>query len=127
MSLTEEDVKEGKGFAIVPRGIQRMPWYGKSATIVWLHLRLNARYKPDILAGVELKEGEWLGSIQQICNATGLTVKTVRHAVDLLKEDGEIKARVVDSDLGKRTVFTLCSWACMKQKEKGQPVLPLAK
>lgn len=126
MTFAEEDVKK-YGFVAVPKCIQSAPWYGKPAMIVWLHLYMNATYIPKTLAGVDLVTGEMLGSVQQIATATGLTVKTVRNAIETLKAAGDIEARTASSTAGIRTVFKVCGYACIARKQEGQKGLPLAK
>ncbi len=123
MTFTAEDVKE-YGFVIVPKCIQRASWYGKYATVVWLHIYANARYQACELSGVYLAEGEYLGSVQQIATGTGLTVKAVRYAIDLLKAAGDIETRKAKSTAGIRTVYTVCGYACIAEKRKGQEGLP---
>lgn len=126
MTFTSESVGM-YGFALVPKCVQAAPWYGKPAMIVWLHVHLNARYTAGKLSGVDLAPGEMLGSVQQIATATGLTVKTVRHAIETLKDVGDLETRKVASTAGIRTVFTVCGYACIACSKKGQDGLPLAK
>lgn len=126
MTFTAEEVRK-YGYVTVPKCIQKAPWYGTKAETVWLFLRMNARYQAGIISGIELAEGEWLGSVQQICEQTNLTPKAVRYAVEQLKKDGELSTRTENSKAGLRTVFTLCTWACITAKKQGQAGLPLAK
>ncbi len=126
MTFTAENVNL-YGFVPVPKCIQAAPWYGKPAMIVWLHVYVNVRYTAGKLSGVDLAEGEMLGSVQQIATATGLTVKTVRVAIETLKAAGDITTRTAASTAGIRTVFTVCGYACIARKQQGQEGLPLAK
>lgn len=66
-------------------------WYSDPKTVtVWLYLLLRANWKPNKWRGIEIGRGQTLETYPKIAKATGLSVRSVRTAVNHLKSTGEL-------------------------------------
>lgn len=100
------------GWFAVKRGITSHPIFHKrpDRAFVWLWMLETAAYQDTRQdAGgkpVEVKRGQLLTSYRQIEAATGVSIKTVRGLIDLLKAE-----RAIDIDLGTgRMMITVCNY-----------------
>lgn len=100
------------GWFAVKRGITSHPIFHKrpDRAFVWLWMLETAAYKDTRQDAngkpVEVKRGQLLTSYRQIEAATGVSVKTVRGLIDLLKAE-----RAIGIDLGTgRMLITICNY-----------------
>lgn len=79
------------GFIVVHRKMLEWEWYSDPKTVtVWLYLLLRANWKPNKWRGIEIGRGQTLETYPKIAKATGLSVRSVRTAVNHLKSTGEL-------------------------------------
>lgn len=60
---------------------------------LWEYIRLRANYEPSRFRGMEIGRGEFLESLSMIALRTGLSVKSVRTALEHLKNTGEVACK----------------------------------
>lgn len=60
---------------------------------LWEYIRLRVNYEPSRFRGMEIRRGEMLESLPVIAANTGLSVKSVRTALEHLKRTGEIETK----------------------------------
>lgn len=82
------------GFIVLHRQILDWEWYSDTKTfVVFLYLLLKANWKPNRWKGIEIDRGQTLETIAGISKATGLSVQSVRTALEHLKSTKEITTR----------------------------------
>ena len=73
------------------RNITSWGWYKDEKTFkLWIHLLLSANIKDHTFMGVEIHRGELATSYKSLAIETGLSVKSVRTALEHLKATGEV-------------------------------------
>ena len=79
------------GYIRIYRKMTEWEWYKDYKTlVVFLHLLLLANWKPGRFMGHEVPVGACVTSIRHLADSTGLSVKSVRTALDHLKNTNEI-------------------------------------
>lgn len=69
-------------------------WYTDEHTkTLFIHCLLKANWKKGSFKGVTVKRGEFITSLQNLANETGLTIKQIRVALKHLEFTGEIKVK----------------------------------
>ena len=92
--------------------------YKDSNTVhVFLHLLIFAVGNDMDCHGKALKAGQYITSIRQIAESTGLTVKQVRRCISVLKESGEISAETINHEY---TVYTVLNYAQYQGEKRGK-------
>lgn len=79
------------GFIVLHRKLLEWEWFDDPKTaMVWLYLLLRANWKPNKWRGIEIGRGQTLETYPKIAKATGLSVRSVRTAINHLKSTGEL-------------------------------------
>lgn len=60
---------------------------------LWEYIRLRVNYEPSRFRGIEIRRGEMLESLPTIAKNTGLSIKSVRTALNHLKSTGEVACK----------------------------------
>lgn len=95
------------GYIKIHRKIIEWEWYSDPNTkIIFLHLLLNANFRPVKYCGVELKAGELIVTLPELAGTLQLTVQNVRTALNHLKSTGEITVRTTN----RFSVVTIEKW-----------------
>ena len=74
---------------------------------LWIHILLEANWKPAEWHGVIYEEGTFPTSVEKLSVATGLSTRSVRTCLEKLKKSGEI----VIETTNKGTKITVVKWA----------------
>ena len=91
-------------------------WYGDTVTTrVFLHILLNAQYKPSRYKGHDIGAGECVFGRKKWAKDLGLTEQQVRTAINHLKSTNEITIRATN----KFSVITVEKWAFWQIEEGG--------
>lgn len=82
------------GFIVLHRKLLEWEWFADPKTlVVWIYLLFRANWKPNRWKGIEIGRGETLETIAGISRATGLSVRSVRTALDHLKSTNEVTTK----------------------------------
>ncbi|MBR2550687.1 MAG: hypothetical protein IKE92_11870 [Clostridiales bacterium] len=82
------------GFIVLHRKMLEWEWYSDPKTVtVWLYLLLKANWKPNRWRGIDIERGQTLETIAGIAKATGLSVRSVRTALEHLKSTNEVTTK----------------------------------
>lgn len=82
------------GFIVLHRKMLEWEWYSDPKTVtVWLYLLLRVNWKPNRWKGIEIDRGQTLETIAGISKATGLSVRSVRTALEHLKSTNEVTTK----------------------------------
>lgn len=85
---------QNNNFIKLSRKILDWEWYTDEHTkTLFIHCLLKANWKKGSFRGVSVKRGEFITSLQNLANETGLTVKQIRTAIRHLENTGEIKSK----------------------------------
>lgn len=97
-----------EGYIKLYRRMMKWGWYTDTPTkCVFLHLLFLACYEPCYYKGVQLEPGQAVSSIRQISTDTGISVQSVRTAINHLKSTQEI----TQCEHGKFSVFTVNNYS----------------
>ena len=82
------------GFIVLHRKLLEWEWFSDPKTlVVWIYLLFRANWKPNRWKGIEIGRGETLETIAGISRATGLSVRSVRTALEHLKSTNEVTTK----------------------------------
>lgn len=82
------------GYIKLPRSIQAESWYRKPACrLVALHLLLECSYREEASADV----GSLRSSVRQLATEIGISVQSVRTALDTLKASGFVEVKTIEN------------------------------
>ena len=96
------------GYIKLYRKMMKWGWYtDTNAKCVFLHLLFLAQYEACFYRGVKLEVGQAVTSIREIATQTGISVQSVRTALEHLKSTQEI----TQSPHGKFSVFTVKNYS----------------
>ena len=96
------------GYIKLYRKMMKWGWYtDTNAKCVFLHLLFLAQYEACFYRGVKLDVGQAVTSIREISNQTGISVQSVRTALDHLKSTQEI----TQLPHGNFSVFTVKNYS----------------
>lgn len=79
------------GFIKLHRKFLEWEWYDDINTkVVFLHMLLKANYDNKKWRGIEIKRGQFISSISNLADETGLSKQNIRTVLKKLKSTGEI-------------------------------------
>lgn len=82
---------EGRGFVLLFRKIDEWGWYKDSKTFhLFCHILLHVNYKQKEWKGIKIPAGTMITSVANLSAQTGMTPKSVRVALEHLKNSGEV-------------------------------------
>lgn len=87
---------------------------------VFIYLLILAVGTDTVYNGFRLKAGQYVTTVKQISESTGLTIKQVRRCIDVLKQSGEIETK----SSNQNTVFTVLHYSDYqgnRQKKSNKP------
>lgn len=85
---------QNNNFIKLSRKILDWEWYTDEHTkTLFIHCLLRANWKKGSFRGVSVKRGEFITSLQNLANETGLTIQNVKTAINHLENTGELKTK----------------------------------
>ena len=97
------------GYIKIFRQLLNWEWYTDGNVLrVFLHLLLNANFKPSRFRGLTLPVGALVVSIDSLSASLGLSSQQIRTALKKLESTGEINKQITN----KFTIITICKWEC---------------
>lgn len=96
-------------------------WFNKSEAVhLFLYMLLKANHKDGKWQGFDVKRGQFISSLGNISNATGLSIQVIRTNLKRLEKTNEISIKSTN----QFTVVTICKYECY-QEENEQSNKPL--
>ena len=96
------------GWVKIYRSLIGWEWYTDSKTLrLWVHILLNVNYEQKRWKGRVIQPGEMVTSIAHLAEGSGLSVRSVRTALEHLKMTGEVTCETTN----KYTVIKVVKWA----------------
>lgn len=95
------------GYIKLHRKLIEWGWYSDANTFrLFLHLLLNANYRPREYRGVQLQPGDVVVGFKALSEQLGMSIKQVRTAMEHLETTGEITRKATN----KFSVVTIAKW-----------------
>jgi len=80
-----------EGWIKIDRNLLKWRWFSDTPTlVVWIYLLLQANYEERDFKTITIHRGELVRSLAQIAADTGLSLKSVRTALEHLEATGEV-------------------------------------
>lgn len=96
-----------EGWIKLHRRLLEWEWYDDNNVVrVFLHLLLTANFETKRWRGIVIERGQFVTSINELANATNLSPKQTRIALDKLKSTNEIDTKGAN----KYTLITICKY-----------------
>ena len=96
------------GYIKLYRSILDWEWFGDSKTLsVFVFCLLSANHAQKKWRGIIIEAGQFVTSLQSIHEATHLTQRSIRTALNNLKTTGELTIKTTN----KYTLVTVANWA----------------
>lgn len=97
-----------QGYVKLFRSIEKWEWYTDvNTTKLWIHCLIKANHRPMKWQGIVIETGQFVTSFAKLSKETGLSVKSVRVALNHLKATNEV------AHYGAReySVITIIKWS----------------
>ena len=109
------------GWIKIHRKFLEWEWFNKSEAVhLFIYMLLKANHKDGKWQGIEVKRGQFISSLGNISNATGISIQTIRTILKKLEKTNEIKLK----STSQYTIVTICKYECY-QDEKDEPNKPI--
>lgn len=96
-------------------------WFNKSEAVhLFLYMLLKANHKSGKWQGIDIERGQFISSLGNISNATGISLQTIRTILKKLEKTNEIELK----STSQYTLVTICKYECY-QDEKDETNKPL--
>lgn len=108
---------EDKTYVKLYRSIEKWEWYTDvNTTKLWIHILIKANHKPNKWRGRTIKRGQFISSYSKLAKETGLSVKSVRVALNHLKTTNEVAYEGAQ----QYSLITVIKWSDYQSKEDSQ-------
>lgn len=98
-----------EGFIKLYRSLLKWEWIDEpNVLVLFIHCLLRANYQDTKYHGIDVERGTFITSYSKLSDATGLTVKQVRNALDKLIQTGEVRAELGQGK--KYTIIRVCNY-----------------
>lgn len=102
-----------KSFIKLYRKFMNWEWYTDINTkTLFIHCLLKANWQTGEWKGIHFEAGEFITSLPQICEETGLSMRQARTALSRLETTGELTSRTTDKTTGRK--LTKCRIIAVK-------------
>jgi hypothetical protein len=90
-------------------------WFNKSESVhLFLYMLLKANHKDGQWQGIDIKRGQFISSLGNISNATGISIQTIRTILKKLEKTNEIKVK----STSQYTIVTICKYECYQDENE---------
>lgn len=120
-SLGQRGFSVNKGWIKIHRKILDWEWYSHESVFrVFTHLLLTVNHEDKKWQGMVIKAGQKVTSLAHLANETGLTVRSVRTALENLKTTGELTIKTTN----RFTLISIDKWSDYQVKNDKQTDTP---
>jgi len=103
------------GWIKIHRKFLDWEWFNKSEAVhLFLYMLIKANHKDGKWQGVDVKRGQFISSLGNISNATGLSIQVIRTNLKRLEKTSEI----VVKSTSQFTIVTICKYECYQQENE---------
>ena len=101
------------GWIKIHRKFLDWEWFNKSEAVhLFLFMLIKANHKSGKWQGVDIERGQFISSLGNISNATGISVQTIRTILKKLEKTNEIELK----STSQYTIVTICKYECYQDE-----------
>jgi DNA-binding transcriptional MerR regulator len=101
------------GWIKIHRKFLEWEWFNKSEAVhLFMYMLLKANHKDGKWQGIEVKRGQFISSLGNISNATGISVQTIRTILKKLENTNEIELK----STSQFTIVTISKYDCYQEQ-----------
>jgi DNA-binding transcriptional MerR regulator len=103
------------GWIKIHRKFLEWEWFNKSEAVhLFMYMLLKANHKDGKWQGIEVKRGQFISSLGNISNATGISVQTIRTILKKLEKTNEIEIK----STSQFTIVTISKYDCYQEQNE---------
>jgi DNA-binding transcriptional MerR regulator len=88
-------------------------WFNKSEAVhLFLYMLIKANHKDAKWQGNDVKRGQFISSLGNISNATGISIQQIRTILKKLEKTNEIEVK----STSQFTIVTICKYECYQDE-----------
>jgi len=101
------------GWIKIHRKFLEWQWFNKSEAVhLFMYMLLKANHKDGKWQGIEVKRGQFISSLGNISNATGISIQTIRTILKKLEKTNEIELK----STSQFTIVTISKYDCYQEQ-----------
>ena len=101
------------GWIKIHRKFLEWEWFNKSEAVhLFMYMLLKANHKDGKWQGIEVKRGQFISSLSNISNATGISIQTIRTIFKKLEKTNEIEVK----STSQFTIVTILKYDCYQDE-----------
>jgi hypothetical protein len=101
------------GWIKIHRKFLEWEWFNKSEAVhLFMYMLLKANHKDGKWQGMEVKRGQFISSLGNISNATGISIQTIRTILKKLEKTNEIEVK----STSQFTIVTISKYDCYQEQ-----------
>jgi hypothetical protein len=90
-------------------------WFNKSEAVhLFLYMLIKANHKDAKWQGNDVKRGQFISSLGNISNATGISIQQIRTILKKLEKTNEIEVK----STSQFTIVTICKYDCYQDENE---------
>ena len=101
------------GWIKIHRKFLEWEWFNKSEAVhLFMYMLLKANHKDGKWQGMKVKRGQFISSLGNISNATGISIQTIRTILKKLEKTNEIEVK----STSQFTIVTISKYDCYQEQ-----------
>jgi DNA-binding transcriptional MerR regulator len=101
------------GWIKIHRKFLEWEWFNKSEAVhLFMYMLLKANHKDGKWQGIQVKRGQFISSLGNISNATGISIQTIRTILKKLEKTNEIEVK----STSQFTIVTISKYDCYQEQ-----------
>ena len=103
------------GWIKIHRKFLDWEWFNKSEAVhLFLFMLIKANHKSGKWQGIDIERGQFISSLANISNATGISIQTIRTILKKLEKTNEIELK----STSQYTIVTICKYECYQDENE---------
>lgn len=103
------------GWIKIHRKFLEWEWFNKSEAVhLFLYMLIKANHKDAKWQGNDVKRGQFISSLGNISNATGISIQQIRTILKKLEKTNEIELK----STSQFTIVTICKYECYQDENE---------
>lgn len=103
-----------EGWIKLYRQFLEWEWFTRAEMVqLFLYFLLKANHEPAKWRGIDIKQGQFITSLDRISRETGLSVQTIRTSINRLKSTNEITVESTN----RNTMITICNYSIYQEQK----------
>lgn len=103
------------GWIKLHRKFLEWEWFNKSEAVhLFLYMLIKANHKDSKWQGNEVQRGQFISSLGNISNATGISIQQIRTILKKLEKTNEIQVK----STSQFTIVTICKYECYQDENE---------